>query len=77
MEYISEKKNNFQKFLHEKLPHEFNEYIAQLEQASTQVFVLWIKMNLSGQRDNIDKYIDDILKRHGFDRSQFKDRRYG
>ena len=71
MDFIEEKKHNFEKFLHEKLPVEFNEYIAKLEQASTQVFIFWIKMNLSSMKDKIDTYIDDTLKQHGYDRSQF------
>jgi len=71
MDFIEEKKHNFEKFLHEKLPVEFNEYIAKLEHASTPVFVLWIKTNLTSKKDRIDTYINDILKQHGFDRSQF------
>ena len=71
MDFIEEKKHNFEKFLHEKLPHEFNEYISRLEQASTQVFIMWVKMNLTGKKERIDTYIDSILKQHGYDRSQF------
>lgn len=72
MDFIAEKKHNFQKFLRDKLPASFDSYVNKLELTPVSLFVLYVRNELVKIEHDIDNYIDKLLKENGSKREDFK-----